>query len=74
MFFYLVAVLVKVKTKGSYYMGFLNYLGLDDLADSVNELTNGFDELREEIVSSVVGSGEELKSTIDDIGNSLNKD
>ena len=74
MFFYLVVVLVKVKTKGSYYMVFLNYLGLDDLADSVNELTNGFDELREEIVSSVVGSGEELKNTIDDIGNSLNKD
>ncbi len=55
-------------------MGFLNYLGLDDLADSVNELTSGFDELREEIVTSVAGSGEELKNTIDDIGNSLNKE
>lgn len=52
-------------------MGFLQYLGLDDLADSVNELTTGIDELREEIVSSVMGTGEELKSTVNDIAGSI---
>lgn len=52
-------------------MGILQYLGLDDLADSVNELTSGLDELREEIVSSVIGPGEELKQTIHDIANSV---
>lgn len=52
-------------------MGFLQFLGLDELADSVNELTSGIDELRDEIISSVIGSGEELKSTVDDIAGSI---
>jgi hypothetical protein len=52
-------------------MGLLQYLGLDDLADSVNELTTGFEELRDEIVTSVIGPGEELKSTISDITGSI---
>ena len=52
-------------------MGFLQYLGLDDLADSVNEFTSGFEELRDEIISSVVGSGEELKETVHDIAGSI---
>lgn len=52
-------------------MGFLQMLGLDELADSVNELTSGFDELRNEIVGSIVGSGEELQSTVNDIAGSI---
>ncbi|MGV9001408.1 MAG: hypothetical protein ACOH18_00405 [Candidatus Saccharimonadaceae bacterium] len=52
-------------------MGFLQMLGLDDLADSVNELTTGFDELREEIITSVIGSGTELKETVNDIAESI---
>lgn len=52
-------------------MGFLQYLGLDDLADSVNELTSEFDGLREEIITSVVGPAEELKNTVGDITQSI---
>lgn len=52
-------------------MGILQYLGLDDVADSVNELTSGFDELRDEIISSVIGPGEELKSAIDEIASTV---
>jgi hypothetical protein len=52
-------------------MGLLQHLGLDDLADSVNEFTSGFDELRDEIISSVIGPGEELKNTVDDIAGSV---
>lgn len=52
-------------------MGFLQYLGLDDLADSVNEFTTEMDSLRNEIVDSVVGPTEELKNTVDDITGSL---
>lgn len=52
-------------------MGFLQYLGLDDLADSVNEFTTEMDGLRNEIVNSVVGPTEELKNTVDDIAGSL---
>lgn len=52
-------------------MGLLNFLGLDDLADSVSELTSGIDELRDEFISSVVGPGEELKNTVDEIAGSI---
>ncbi len=52
-------------------MGILQYLGLDDLADSVNELTSGLDELREEIITSVIGPGEELKNTVNEIAGSV---
>jgi len=52
-------------------MSFLQYLGLDDLADSVNEFTSGFEELRDEIISSVIGPGEELKETVHDIAGSI---
>jgi len=52
-------------------MGLLNYLGLDELADSINELTTGFDELKEEIVTSVIGPGEELKNTVHEIAGSI---
>lgn len=48
-------------------MGLLNMLGLDDLADSVNELTEGIEGLRDDFISSVVGPTEELKSTVDEI-------
>lgn len=53
-------------------MGILQYLGLDDLADSVNEFTSGLDELRDEVVSSIIGPTEELKDTVHDIAGSLN--
>lgn len=52
-------------------MGFLQYLGLDDLADSINEFTTEIDGLRDEIIGSVVGPTEELKSTVDDIANAV---
>lgn len=52
-------------------MGILQYLGLDELADSVNELTVGFEELREEIVTSVIGPASDLKDTVNDIAGSV---
>ena len=52
-------------------MGLLNYFGLDELADSVRELTDGIDELKQEIITSVVGPGEELKNTVHDIAGSI---
>ncbi len=52
-------------------MGLLNFLGLDDLADGVNELTSSLDELRSEIVDSIIEPSEELKSTITDISDSV---
>lgn len=55
-------------------MGLLQYLGLDDLADSVNELTSGIDELKDEIISSVIGPGEELKNTVTDIAADIQSD
>ena len=55
-------------------MGIFQFLGLDDLADSVNELTAGIDELREEIVSSVIGPGEELKDAVNDITGAIKEE
>lgn len=55
-------------------MGIFQLLGLDDLAESVNELTTGIDELREEIVSSVIGPGEELKNTVTDIAGTIKEE
>jgi len=52
-------------------MGLLDYLGLDDLADGIREFTDGIDELKQEIISSVVGPGEELKNTVNDITDSV---
>lgn len=52
-------------------MDLLNLLGLDDLADSVNELTTDIQGLRDDIIESVVGPGEELKSTVTDIADSI---
>ena len=31
-------------------MGLLNYFGFDELADGIKELTDGFDELKQDIV------------------------
>ena len=45
-------------------MGFLQYLGLDDLADSINEFTTEIDGLRHDIIDTVIGSTEELKDTL----------
>lgn len=52
-------------------MSLLNFLGLDDLADSVNELTTGIDELRDEIVGAIIEPGEDLKNTITDISDTI---
>lgn len=55
-------------------MGFLQMLGLDDLADSVGELTSSIDELKEDFISSVLGPGEDLKNTISDIATEVTTD
>jgi len=52
-------------------MSFLSYLGLDDVAEGIREFTDGFDELKQEILSSVIGPGEELKNTVGDIVESV---
>ncbi len=54
-------------------MGLLNLFGLDDLADSVNDLTADLQGLRDDIIDSVVGPGEELKNTATDIVDSIKK-
>ncbi len=52
-------------------MSLLSLLGLDDLADGINEFTAGFEELKTEIIDSVIGPGEELKNTVDEIAGSV---
>ncbi len=52
-------------------MSFLSYLGLDDVADGIREFTDGFDELKQEILSSVIGPAEELKNTVGEIAQSV---
>lgn len=48
-------------------MGILNLLGLDELADGINEFTESFDALKGELIDSVLGPGEELKNTVGEI-------
>lgn len=55
-------------------MGIFQLLGLDDLADSVNELTTSIEELKEDIVTSVIGPGEELKNTVTDIAGTIKEE
>lgn len=52
-------------------MSFLNFLGLDDLADDLQHLTDGIDGLKQDFIDSVIGPGEELKNTVDDIAGSI---
>lgn len=52
-------------------MGFLQDLGLDDLLSSVREMTDQFDELKDEIITSILEPGTELKETIQDSATSL---
>lgn len=52
-------------------MSLLSYLGLDDVADGLREFTDGFDEIKQEIISSVIGPGEELKNTVGEIVESV---
>lgn len=52
-------------------MGILNMLGLDELADGINEFTEGFDALKGEFIESVLGPGEDLKNTIGEITDSV---
>ena len=55
-------------------MSFLNLLGLDDLADDLQHLTDGIDGLKQDFIDSVIGPGEELKNTVDDITGSITGD
>ena len=52
-------------------MGLLNFLGLDEIADSVREFTDEFDALKQDVIDSVIAPGEELKNTVDDIAGSI---
>lgn len=52
-------------------MSFLNFLGLDDLADDLQHLTDGIDGLKQDFIDSVIGPGEELKNTVDDIAGTI---
>lgn len=52
-------------------MGFLQDLGLDDLLSSVREMTEQFDELKDEIITSILEPSTELKDTIQDSAASL---
>ena len=52
-------------------MSLLNFLGLDDLADGIREFTDGIDELKQDIVESVIGPSEELQNTVNDIAGSI---
>lgn len=52
-------------------MSFLSYLGLDDLADDIREFTDGLDALKQDVITSVIGPGEELKNTVSGIVESV---
>lgn len=52
-------------------MGLLNDFGFDELASSLKELTDGIEELKADIVESVIGPGKELKDTAHDIAGSI---
>ena len=52
-------------------MGFLDDLGLGELISSVNELRGELEGLRDDVVSSVMDTGDELGSTIEDISSSI---
>lgn len=55
-------------------MGLLDLLGLNDIADGIREFTTEIDGLKTEIIDSVVGPGEDLKDTVNDITGSLAND
>ena len=55
-------------------MGLLDMLGLNDIADGIREFTTEIDGLKTEIIDSVVGPGEELRDTVNDITGSLTND
>ena len=48
-------------------MSLLSFLGLDELAESVTDLTSSIDELRQEVVSSIKAPAEEIKGTVTDL-------
>lgn len=52
-------------------MGFLDDLGFGELISSVNELRGELEGLRDDVVSSVMDTGDELGSTIEDISSSI---
>ena len=55
-------------------MGLLDLLGLNDIADGIRDFTTEIDGLKSEIIDSVIGPGEELKDTVNDITGSLAND
>ncbi len=52
-------------------MGFLDDLGFGELISSVNELRGELEGLRDDVVSSVMDTGDELGSTIEDMSSSI---
>ena len=52
-------------------MGILNYLGLDELADGIQEFTQQLDGLRDDIVSSIMETADDSKRAVADISESL---
>lgn len=52
-------------------MGFLDDLGFGELISSVNELRGELEGLRDDVVSSVLDTGDELGGTVEDISNSI---
>ena len=52
-------------------MGILQYLGLDELADGIQEFTEQIDGLRDDIVSSIMETVDDSKQAAADISESL---
>jgi phage-related minor tail protein len=52
-------------------MGILQYLGLDELADGIQEFTEQIDGLRDDIVSSIMETADDSKQAVADISESL---
>lgn len=52
-------------------MGILQYFGLDELADGIQEFTEQIDGLRDDIVSSIMETADDSKQAVADISESL---
>ena len=52
-------------------MGILQDLGLDELADGIQEFTEQIDGLRDDIVSSIMETADDSKQAVADISESL---
>ena len=52
-------------------MGFFDELGLGDLLSSVREMSDEISTLKDDVISSVAGPTDDLKSTFHDITGSI---